>query len=74
MASLQAEDALLAEAGLTRDDFVALRSVSKSEFSGRIIVEVFGHLDDQPIEAREPTNLFAVYHEPGRSRYIFNPA
>lgn len=73
MVSLAAEDALLNEAGLSREDFVALHSVTKSEFSGRIIVEVFGHLNDQPVASKRPANLVATYHEPGLSRYIFNP-
>jgi hypothetical protein len=66
-------DELLAEAGLSRQDFNALRQVTKSDFSGRIIVEVGSSLSAQPIDSREPENLVAVHHDLGVSRYIFNP-
>jgi hypothetical protein len=66
-------DDLLAKAGVKREDFNGLRSVTESEFSGRIIVEVGNALSGQPIDRREPVNLHAIYHDIGTSRYIFNP-
>lgn len=66
-------DELLAEAGLSRQDFNSLRQVTKSDFSGRIVVEVGAGLSAQPIDSRQPKNLVAVYHDLGVSRYIFNP-